>query len=366
MTEGYDMTQETPAQALLQWYDEHKRDLPWRDDPSPYHVWLSEIMLQQTRVEAVRRYYARFLEALPQIGDLAEADEDVYLKLWEGLGYYSRVRNLHKAARQVMDEHGGKMPESSAELRKLAGIGPYTSAAIASICFGERIPALDGNLLRVFARVTGYAENIRTDKAKKAAMEYYLETFPDERPGDYNQALMDLGAGVCLPNGTPLCGSCPWETICAARASGQETELPLIPAKKKRAVDEKTVFLIYYDQRLALRKRPEKGLLAGLYEYPNAEGLLDETAAAEAVRSFGFDTVRIRRIDDAKHIFTHREWHMRGYQVLADDWEEFADEHPRSHEVFLAKAGDLENRFSVPSAFSGFTKQIRLEYLEEV
>ena len=267
------MTGMSQAQTLLQWYDEHKRDLPWRDDPSPYHVWLSEIMLQQTRVEAVRGYYARFLEALPTIRSLAEADEDVYLKLWEGLGYYSRVRNLHKAAGQIMREHGGKMPETSGELQKLAGIGPYTSAAIASICFGERIPALDGNLLRVFARLTGYEEDIKSGPAKKAAMQYYLETFPQERPGDYNQALMDLGAVICLPNGAPLCEACPWNGSCVAHARGRETELPVVPAKKKRPVEERTVFLIYYDQRLALRKRPEKGLLAGLYEYPNHGGI---------------------------------------------------------------------------------------------
>ena len=356
-------SEQEQAKTLLDWYDKNKRDLPWRDDPSPYHVWLSEIMLQQTRVEAVRRYYARFLETLPTIRDLAEAEEDVYLKLWEGLGYYSRVRNLHKAAGQIMLEYEGEMPRTSKELRKLAGIGPYTSAAIASICFGERIPALDGNLLRIFARMTGYEENIKTDKAKKAAMEYFLATFPDERPGDYNQALMDLGAGICLPNGSPLCETCPWQDSCAAHAAGTEEELPRIPKKKKRPIDDKTVFLIYYDQRLALRKRPEAGLLAGLYEYPNVEGLLDEAQAAEAVRDFGFGTVRIRRLEDAKHIFSHREWHMRGYQIIADEWEDLPEEHPHSHEVFLAKAEELDSRFSVPSAFAGFTRQIRREYL---
>ena len=285
------------ADSLLAWYNAHRRHLPWREDPTPYHVWLSEIMLQQTRVEAVRDYYARFLHTLPTIDALAAADEDVYLKLWEGLGYYSRVRNLHKAAVQIVTEHGGQMPRSSRDLQKLAGIGPYTSAAIASICFGERIPALDGNLLRVFARMTGYEENIKTDAAKKAARDWYLQVFPPEnkgklkgsviatdgaasgpldtlsenRCGDMNQALMDLGATICLPNGQPLCETCPWAEHCVAHRNGREIDLPVVPAKKQRRIDQKTVFLIYYDQKLALRKRPDRGLLAGLYEFPNTE-----------------------------------------------------------------------------------------------
>ena len=197
------------AVLLLDWYDKEGRTLPWRTDPSPYHVWISEIMLQQTRVEAVKGYYERFLRALPDIASLAEAPEDLYLKLWEGLGYYSRVRNLHKAACVIMEEHGGCMPETAAELRKLPGIGPYTSAAIASIAFGERIPAIDGNLLRVFARMTAWQENIKTPASASRAGDYFSGIMPADRPGDFNQALMDLGAMICLPGGLPRCEECP-------------------------------------------------------------------------------------------------------------------------------------------------------------
>lgn len=402
------------ADSLLAWYRAHRRHLPWREDPTPYHVWLSEIMLQQTRVEAVRDYYARFLRTLPTIDALAAADEDVYLKLWEGLGYYSRVRNLHKAAVQIVTEHGGQMPCSSRDLQKLAGIGPYTSAAIASICFGERIPALDGNLLRVFARMTGYEENIKTDAAKKAARDWYLEVFPPEnggdmknaaiaagnradtaggetiaadttasgetiaaggtasgaadtlsenRCGDMNQALMDLGATICLPNGQPLCETCPWAEHCVAHRNGRELDLPVIPAKKQRRIDQKTVFLIYYDQKLALRKRPDRGLLAGLYEFPNTGGHLDLEDAVSYVQSLGFTAIRLQRLPETKHIFSHREWHMIGWQVLADEWEDFASGAPRNHELFLATADELANVYSIPSAFAKYQAEIRGNYL---
>jgi A/G-specific adenine glycosylase len=197
------------AEPLLIWYDENRRILPWREDPTPYHVWLSEIMLQQTRVEAVRGYYDRFLAALPDIKTLAAAPEDQYLKLWEGLGYYSRVRNLHRAAITLMEDYDGEMPADYDELRSLPGIGPYTAAAIASIAFGKPEPAIDGNLLRVFARLTCYEPNILTPAANREARAFFLQTMDKARPGAFNQALMDLGALICLPNSAPSCGSCP-------------------------------------------------------------------------------------------------------------------------------------------------------------
>ena len=350
---------------LLDWYDRNKRILPWREDPSPYHVWISEIMLQQTRVEAVRAYYARFLEALPTIESLAEADEDQCTKLWQGLGYYSRVRNLHKAAIQIRDEFGGNMPQSAVELRKLPGIGPYTAAAIASICFDERVPAIDGNLLRVFSRMTGYDQDIRSGEAKSAALEFYEEIFPYERCGDFNQALMDLGAGVCLPNGAPHCEDCPWKDYCSAKADDKCQQLPVIHPKAKRKIENKTVFLIYYHGRLALRKRPEKGLLAGLYEYPNAEGTLTASEISSYLQTLGISAVRFRSLPEASHIFTHKEWHMTGWEILADEWEEFAPGDPRSHELFLVTAAELRDIYSIPSAFSKYTEQIRTDYLEQ-
>ncbi len=355
---------ESFSDALLDWYDQNRRILPWREDPSPYHVWLSEIMLQQTRVEAVRDYYARFLDALPTIEALAKADEDLCTKLWQGLGYYSRVRNLHKAAVQIMEEYGGDMPRSSRELQKLSGIGPYTAAAIASICFDERIPAIDGNLLRVFARMTGYDNDIKSNSAKAAAMAFYDTVFPQERCGDFNQALMDLGATVCLPNGTPHCEVCPWAEHCRARADGTWQQLPVILPKAKRNVEHKTVFLIYYQGKLALRRRPDKGLLAGLYEYPNTEGTLHSSELSEYLRTLGFSAIQTRSLGDAKHIFTHKEWHMTGWEILADEWEEFSSGKPRQHELFLASAAELQDVYSIPSAFAKYTKQIRTDYLD--
>ena len=352
------------SDVLLDWYDGHGRTLPWRTDPTPYHVWLSEIMLQQTRVEAVRDYYSRFLQELPTIEALAKADEDLCTKLWQGLGYYSRVRNLHRAAQQIMEEYGGVMPRTSRQLQKLSGIGPYTSAAIASICFDERIPAIDGNLLRVFSRVTGYDKDIKSSAAKTAAMAFYDEIFPQSRCGDFNQALMDLGATVCVPNGTPLCEACPWAEHCRATADGTWQQLPVILPKAKRAIEHKTVFLIYYQGGLVLRRRPDEGLLAGLYEYPNADGTLDASEVAAYLRTLGFSAVQARALPEAKHIFTHKEWHMTGWEILADEWEDFTPGKPRGHELFLASASDLHDVYSIPSAFAKYTALIRANYLD--
>ncbi len=350
---------------LLDWYDSNRRILPWREDPSPYHVWLSEIMLQQTRVEAVRDYYARFLRKLPTIEALAEAEEDLCTKLWQGLGYYSRVRNLRRAAKQIMDDYDGIMPATSHELQRLAGIGPYTAAAIASICFDERIPAIDGNLLRVFSRMTGYDKDIKNTAAKAAAREYYDEIFPKERCGDFNQALMDLGACICLPNGTPLCEDCPWMDFCRANADGTCQQLPVTAPKASRDIEYKTVFLIYYQGRLALRRRPDRGLLAGLYEYPNTDGTLHNSDISAYLQQLGFSSVRVRPLGQAKHIFTHKEWHMTGWEILADEWEEFTSGRPKQHELFLASASELRDVYSIPSAFAKYTSQIRPDYLEE-
>lgn len=353
------------SSVLLDWYDRNGRILPWRTDPTPYHVWLSEIMLQQTRVEAVRDYYARFLASLPTIESLAKADEDLCTKLWQGLGYYSRVRNLHRAAQQIMEEHGGDMPQTSRELQKLSGIGPYTAAAIASICFDERIPAIDGNLLRVFSRMTGYDQDIKSNAAKSAAREFYDEIFPQKRCGDFNQALMDLGACVCLPNGAPLCSECPWAAHCRAKADGTCQQLPVTLPKAARAVEYKTVFLIYYQGGLVLRRRPDEGLLAGLYEYPNAEGTLNDADITAYLRKLGFSAIQTRPLPEAKHIFSHKEWHMTGWEILADEWEDFTPGKPKGHELFLASASDLRDVYSIPSAFAKYTAQVRANYLDE-
>lgn len=343
------------TRQLLEWYDNNRRILPWREDPTPYHVWLSEIMLQQTRVEAVKGYYDRFTRTLPDIEALANADEDTYLKLWQGLGYYNRVRNLHKAAVQIMEEHNGKMPRTAAELKMLAGIGDYTSAAIASIAFGEPVPAIDGNLLRVWARRTLYKGNIKDGKAKKAAAPYYQGRIPDERPGDYNQALMDLGATVCIPHGAPHCDTCPWQKCCKAHASGVELDYPVSVSKIKRAIDQYTVFLLHDSSGVVLRRRPDEGLLAGLYEYPNINKKLKAQEAIDYVESLGFTIRQIAGTIRAKHIFSHREWHMTGYDI------EVEDIHAGQKELIPATYDELREKYSVPSAFAKFTETLLSE-----
>lgn len=313
-----------PESALLDWYSRNKRDLPWRRDTDPYHVWVSEIMLQQTRAEAVREYYQRFMSRLPDIPALAAADEETCLKLWEGLGYYSRVRNLRKAAVCIMQDFGGTMPSTKKSLLTLPGIGEYTASALASISFGERTPAVDGNLLRVFSRMTHYAEDIKKPAARKAAESWYLGIMTDRSPGNFNQALMDLGAGVCIPKGEPAClsdpAACPWSCWCLSCMAGDPQEYPKTAPKKSRRVEDRTVFLIQYGGQIALRKRPSRGLLAGLWEFPNTIGRLNREEALHYAESLGFRPLQIRKLPAAKHVFSHIEWYMTGYRILADEW----------------------------------------------
>ncbi len=310
--------------ALLRWYDASRRDLPWRRDKDPYHVWVSEIMLQQTRVEAVKDYYRRFMERLPDVRALADAEEDEYMKLWEGLGYYSRIRNMHKAAVTVVSDYGGRMPRTRRELLQLPGIGDYTASAIASIAFGERTPAVDGNLLRIFSRMTHYAEDIKKPAAKKTAESWYLGIMSFRDPGSFNQALMDLGATVCVPKGDPACltdpAACPWSAACACLRDRDPQDYPRTAPKKSRRIEHRTVFLIRYGGQIAIRRRPKDGLLAGLFEFPNTLGTLDREEALRYVESLGFVPLKISELPPAKHVFSHIEWRMTGYQVLADEW----------------------------------------------
>ena len=336
---------------LLAWYSANRRSLPWRDDPSAYHVWISEIMLQQTRVEAVKGYYSRFLEHFPDLRTLAEADEDTCLKMWEGLGYYSRARNLQKAARILVDEYEGEMPRSAKELKKLPGIGPYTAAAIASIAFGERIPAIDGNLLRVFSRLALYEEEIRTPAAASAAEDFFRKQMPADRPGDFNQALMDLGAGICRPGSAPACGECPLRQYCRAAEADKAAQLPVMPAKKARAIEKHTILVIRDDDRILLRRRPGRGLLAGLYEFPNESGWLSEEEAVSKAREYGCDPLRIRILPDARHIFTHKEWHMHGYEIRIGS---FSWEEDPVGQCFTVQIRDLQEKYALPSAYSAY------------
>ena len=300
---------------LLPWYEANKRDLPWRRDRLPYHVWLSEIMLQQTRVEAVKGYYARFLAALPTIGALAEAPQEQLHKLWEGLGYYSRVRNLQKAARQIQELHGGEFPSDYAAIRALAGIGDYTAGAVGSICFELPTPAVDGNVLRVCSRLTADGAPIDKPPVKQALTQHLARVYPAGRCGDFTQALMELGATVCLPNGAPRCESCPLAALCLAHQAGIETRLPVKSAKKPRRVEEMTVFLLHQDGAYALARRPDTGLLAGLWEFPHVPGKLELPQALEQLERWGAVPEEIERSVERTHIFTHVQWDMRGFFI---------------------------------------------------
>lgn len=301
---------------LLAWYDANARDLPWRSVVTPYRTWVSEIMLQQTRVGAVIPYFERFMAELPDIAALAAVPEERLLKLWEGLGYYSRARNLQKAAKLLVSDYGGELPRTSAELIKLPGIGDYTAAAIASINFGEPCAAVDGNLLRVAARVSGCGEDIMDAKARKSFRARLNEAIDPERPGAYNQAMMDLGAMICLPNGEPKCESCPARGFCAAYKNGLAEVLPVRAKKRTRTVEERTVFLLFREGKVALRKRADTGLLASLWEFPNVLGSLDASGAALTLAQWGLSTQEIAPVGHAKHIFTHIEWDMQGFSAL--------------------------------------------------
>lgn len=338
---------------LLHWYDYNRRILPWRENPKPYYVWVSEIMLQQTRVEAVKSYFDRFILELPTIADLAAVEEDKLMKLWEGLGYYSRARNLKKAAIQVVEQFHGELPGTYEELIKLPGIGPYTAGAIASIAFGEAVPAVDGNVLRVMKRIAGSFDDITKDKVKKELEADLREIMTKERPGDYNQSLMELGATVCIPNGKPLCDKCPVMHLCKAFHQGTEMQIPVKPPKKARKLEDKTVFVLEYNQSYALKKRQEKGLLAGLWELPNVQGKMSYDKLEDYLKEQGVNQYEIHRLEEAKHIFSHIEWHMVGYYIRLKTITKQMEE-----EMVWAMEADIKSTFSLPSAFDVYRKCI--------
>ena len=344
---------------LLKWYDRNRRVLPWREFPTPYRVWVSEIMLQQTRVEAVKPYFERFMNKLPDIGALADAEEETLLKLWEGLGYYNRVRNMQKAAVQIRQEYGGKMPDSYEELLKLAGIGSYTAGAIASIAFGRPVPAVDGNVLRVTARLREDARPVSDAKVRRSLEEDLKKIMPADRPGDFNQAMMEIGACVCIPNGMPLCGKCPLEALCMAHAAGTEQEYPVKQARKPRKIENRTVLIIRDGNRTVIRKRQERGLLAGMYEFPSLEGFRTAEEVVEYLAGSGLRTIRIQPLEEAKHIFTHREWHMRGYMVRVDELEPRQTGEAAEDWLYI-EPEETKTRYPIPSAFGAYTKYLSI------
>ena len=344
--------------ALIGWFRKNKRTMAWRSDPTPYHVWVSEIMLQQTRVDTVHAYYARFLEAFPTVGALAEAKEEVLLKQWEGLGYYSRARNLQKAAQRVVQEYGGTIPDSFYELVKLPGVGSYTAGAILSIAFHKRFPVVDGNVLRVLSRVLGRTDDIRDARTKaefEKELKAFLESVPFD-PGEFNQGLMELGALVCVPNGRPKCEHCPWAKTCAALKGGDPERLPVSSPKAEKKTEEKTVFLVYEKDRLLVVRRSGKDVLNRLFGFPSMDGSL----SSEKVRElFPEDFASVRRLPDRKHVFTHKIWEMTCFEIRLPAFDALKErffrtvaggEDTLSAYRFVGKE-ELEKEIALPTAF---------------
>ena len=301
-------------EVLLPWYAQNKRNLPWRQDHDPYHIWVSEIMLQQTRVEAVKGYYTRFLNTLPTVAELAAVDDEQLQKLWEGLGYYSRMRNLKKAAGVIVDSYGGKFPTDYESVLGLPGIGEYTAGAICSIAYDQPVPAVDGNVLRVASRLLNDSTPIERPSFKKMVRAELSGVYPD-RAGDFTQSLIELGATVCGPNREPDCENCPCHGFCRAYREGAAKELPVRLPKRKRRQEEKTVFILSCDRCYGIQKRTEKGVLSGLWQFPNTEGKLTVEAAMTFLEEKGLEPREIKMTVERKHIFTHIEWDMIGIYV---------------------------------------------------
>ena len=339
---------------ILAWYRENARDLPWRHTRDPYRIWVSEIMLQQTRVEAVLSYYARFLERLPNVQALAECPEDELLKLWEGLGYYSRVRNMQKAAKTVMSQHGASFPRNFDEIRALCGIGEYTAGAIASFAFDLPYPAVDGNVLRVAARLLNYGGDVLSPASKRELTAAVAAAQPKEHAAEYNQAMIELGAIVCLPNGAPKCSTCPLFDACAARVAGREQELPVRKKPAPRKKEERTVLILREGDTVALRQRPGSGLLAGLYEPFSFPARLNAADLAEKLSALDITPLRIAPLGDAKHIFSHLEWHMTGYEVILDEKSAKTVCEKLDNALFFAPRHEIDGDYAVPSAYGAY------------
>lgn len=348
------------AKPLVGWYRENKRNLPWREDVTAYKVWVSEIMLQQTRVEAVKPFYARFLQTFPTIEDLANAEEDLLLKTWEGLGYYNRVRNMQKAAQQLMQEYQGEFPREYEQIRGLTGIGDYTAGAISSFAFGIPKSAVDGNVLRVYSRLVASYEDIMKASVRERAAQELEDWIPTKEASDFNQGLIELGATVCGPNGAPKCELCPLKNQCRAFELEIQLELPVKAKAKERRIEKKTILLFQDGESVAIRKRDKKGLLAGLYEFPNREGHLSEEEVLEYAKSIGLQPIHIKALIEGKHIFSHVEWHMIGYRIRVDELEKACDE-----AMLFIHPEEIQNQYPIPAAFETYTKYLEIKLGQE-
>lgn len=331
---------------LMLWFESNARVLPWRETKNPYFIWISEIMLQQTRVEAVIEYYSKFITRLPTIFDLANVEDDELYKLWQGLGYYSRAKNLKKAAGIVVEQFSGVMPNRKEELIKLPGIGPYTAGAIASIAFDERTPAIDGNVMRVISRLYGSTLDITTKVAKQEIEALVVDLLPTKEIGKFNQALMELGATVCIPNGKPKCRQCPLNEWCSASINQTTNEIPVKSKKKDRVIEPRTVLLTKVGSNWLIRKRPSKGLLANLWEFPNLIGKPSIMELKRFLLEHHIEVASIAKSEDAKHIFSHIEWHMETYLVEGRLLEDL------DNGFLLTSEIELNDQYSVPAAFS--------------
>lgn len=336
-------------EPTIKWYQKNKRELPWRKEKNPYSIWISEIMLQQTRIEAVKEYYKRFLEQIPTIKALAKINEEKLLKLWEGLGYYNRARNLKKAAQMIQEKYKGEMPKKYEELVQLPGIGEYTAGAISSISYNEKVPAVDGNVIRVLSRVVGSQKDILENKTKKEFTQKLKEVMP-EQAGDFNEGLMELGELICIPNGEPLCKKCPLQEICVAKNQKLTDLIPVRKQKKNRKKEKKTVFLLEYKGKVAIQKRNSTGLLANLYEFPNIHEKTTEKQIEEILQEWEISKKgKIEKIGEHHHIFSHVEWDMIGYKVQVKN---------KNKKFLWIDKEEILEKYPIPSAFVPFRDKI--------
>ena len=329
------------VEPVIHWYQSQEKNLPWKQDKEPYHIWISEIMLQQTRIETVKNYYIRFMEEVPTIKALANISEKKLLKLWEGLGYYSRAKNLKKAAIKIQEEYQGIIPNTYEELLKLPGIGEYTAGAIASISFQQKVPAVDGNVLRVISRVIAIKENIYLSDTKKEITRQIIQILPKES-GDFNEGVMEIGEKICIPNGNPNCKECPIRSFCITNKNHLMDEIPVRVKKVKRKVEKKTILIIRWKDKIAIGKRKEKGLLSGLYEYPNVSYHVKEEDICDLLKRWNLTLKSVKKLQEKKHIFTHVEWQMKGYEVVVEN---------RNDEFKWVNREELNQEYAIPTAF---------------
>lgn len=343
------------ADCLLPWYNQHRRALPWRENITPYRVWVSEVMLQQTRIETVKGYFNRFMDCFPTVQDLASAPEEKVLKLWEGLGYYSRARNLQKTAKIIVSRYSGCFPADYNCLRSLPGIGGYTAGAIASIAFELPEPAVDGNVLRICARLTCCRESIADAAVKRTVRDQLKRFYLPGKCGMFTSAMMELGETVCLP-GTPECARCPLLELCRAQACSQQTLFPVMPDKRPRKIQQRTVFLLCFEDLAAIHRRPEKGLLAGMWEFPNLEGTFHQEEILQITSDWGCQPKQAVPCGEAVHIFTHLQWNMSGWHIRCGK---------KSDQFIWVSSSDLTAKYSIPSAFRVYKSLLSLPAAEK-